>query len=350
MKTKIKSSLRKTLKMVLKTFVGLIFKVHLKGLEKLKENKKGGFIVSNHVSMLDAIIIATFFPHTVRFVMHKKVYNSWYFSWFFKILKMIPIGDNNNKTDLSLFEETCKKAIEKGEYVCIFPEGQITRNGQLGGFKKGIEHLVKSIDSTVIPVHLDNFIGTPLSFKIGTSKTYSFSFSNWRKNVFINFGEPLEEKLSSFQLRQKVKELEVDNFAIRCTNILNISKDAHFEMLVESLKSMLPINEFELAVQRLKLIYQRIVNRLELLIVETQNYKVTDISGKTYTILGSKINTLGKPIVGVAIKTVNDFGKELEVNQFGRLYIKSVIINANHWVDTNFYGSIDEDGFVKIGL
>lgn len=350
MKTNIKLNLKNVFRIILKSMIKLIFKVNLKGVENIDKIQKGGFIIANHVSLLDSFIIAAFFPHTVRFVMHKKVYNIWYLSWFFRLLKMIPIGDNNNKTDLFIFEENCKKAIEKGEYVCIFPEGQITRNGQLGTFKKGIEHLIKSTETRVIPIHLDNFIGTPLSFKIGTSETYSFSFTNWRKNVFVNFGEPIEEQLSSFQLRQKVKELEVDNFALRCKNKLSLSFDSTFEMLEESLKSILPIKEFETVIERLKLIYQRIINRFELLIIETPNYSVKDISGKTYTIIGSKINTLGKPILGVTIKAVNDLGKDLEANQYGKLYIKSAILNVNDWVETNFYGSIDEDGFVKIGL
>jgi 1-acyl-sn-glycerol-3-phosphate acyltransferase len=350
MKTKITFNLKNALKLVLKTIIKFIFKININGIENIDKNNKGGFIIANHVSLLDSLIIAAFFPHTVRFVMHKKVYNVWYLSWFFKSLKMIPVGDNNNKTDLFLFEERCKEAIKKGEYVCIFPEGQITRNGQIGAFKKGIEHLIKSIGTRVIPIHLDNFIGTPLSFKIGTSETYSFSFTNWRINVFINFGEPIEDKLSSFQLRQKVKELEVENFALRCKNKLNTSLDSTYEMLEESLQSILSTNEFKITINRLKLIYQRIVNRFELLIIETPNYDVKDISGKTYTIIGSKINTLGKPILGVAIKSVNDFGKDLEANQYGRLYIKSAMLNVNHWVETNFYGSIDEDGFVKIGL
>ena len=56
------------------------------------------------------------------------------------------------------------EALRNGELVCIFPEGEITRIGQMLSFHRGFERIVKGIDVPIIPVYLDGIWGSIFSF------------------------------------------------------------------------------------------------------------------------------------------------------------------------------------------
>jgi 1-acyl-sn-glycerol-3-phosphate acyltransferase len=177
--------------------------------------KSGGIIVSNHVSLLDALLLVAVAPRNMRFIMHEKVYNAPFLGLFFKRLNMIPVGSNKSKQSLIDFTNICKQQVESGHVVCIFPEGQLSRTGQLLPFKKGIEHLAKQIDAPIIPLHIDNLVGTPLSYKTGTNAKYGFNRKTIKKTVTITVGEPITQHISAYKLRQTVKDLEVINFKKR---------------------------------------------------------------------------------------------------------------------------------------
>ena len=47
--------------------------------------------------------------------------------------------------------ETAREALQNGELVCIFPEGGISRSGQLQSFKSGVLEIRKGTDAPLIP-------------------------------------------------------------------------------------------------------------------------------------------------------------------------------------------------------
>lgn len=49
--------------------------------------------------------------------------------------------------------------LAAGELVCIFPEGEITRDGHMVPFRKGVERIVASNPVPIIPVALDGMWG-----------------------------------------------------------------------------------------------------------------------------------------------------------------------------------------------
>ena len=62
---------------------------------------------------------------------------------------------------------TARDALNNGELVCIFPEGGITRSGQLQSFKPGMMKILKGADVPVVPVYLDGLWGSIFSFEGG---------------------------------------------------------------------------------------------------------------------------------------------------------------------------------------
>jgi 1-acyl-sn-glycerol-3-phosphate acyltransferase len=45
-------------------------------------------------------------------------------------------------------------ALEDGQLVCIFPEGQLTRDGEIGPFRPGVTRIVERTPVPVIPMAL----------------------------------------------------------------------------------------------------------------------------------------------------------------------------------------------------
>ena len=83
---------------------------------------------------------------------------------------------------------TAREALIAGELVCIFAEGQITRNGQLQKFERGLVKILKGTDAPVIPVYLDELWGSIFSYDGG--KFLWKKPRHWPYPVSISFGAP----------------------------------------------------------------------------------------------------------------------------------------------------------------
>ena len=124
---------------------------------------------------------------------------------------MIPIASDQGPREMihSLREAT--QALQKGELVCIFPEGQMTRIGQMLPFRRGMERIMKGVDVPIIPVNLDGVWGSIFSFAGG-----HFLWKFPRRipyPVRVTFGEPLAPTATSTEARQAVQDLSAEAFA-----------------------------------------------------------------------------------------------------------------------------------------
>lgn len=310
----------------------VIFKTHVNGLANVP-TRTGGIIISNHVSLLDIFLIVATAPRNLRVIVHEKVYNAPVLHFFFSRLNVIPVGSNNSPEKREAFAQKCREEVHKGHLVCIFPEGQLSRNGHLQIFKKGIEHIVNGYNIPVIPMQIDNLVGSPMSFKTGTTETYAWSFNNVRQDIYITVGKPIVSPLTAFELRQTVKELEVQNFASRTAHLSRKEAlDTAKRQIYKSGDAFLSNDSTDVS------------NLLQ----NTPNYEVTDLTGAKVMLMGTKEGSVGRPITGVAVKIVNNEGEALVPNKSGIVYLKHAFSNDITWKNTGLTGSMDEAGFVNI--
>ncbi len=61
-------------------------------------------------------------------------------------------------------------ALRSGEIVCVFPEGCLTRNGELNAFNRGIELMARPASVLVVPACIHGHWGTFFSFDNGFMK------------------------------------------------------------------------------------------------------------------------------------------------------------------------------------
>lgn len=61
-------------------------------------------------------------------------------------------------------------ALGKGDLIGIFPEGELSRDGKLGDYKRGIERMLARDPVPVIPVAIGNLWGGLFSHSGGLMK------------------------------------------------------------------------------------------------------------------------------------------------------------------------------------
>ncbi len=123
-------------------------------------------MVCNHVSFVDAVLLMAASPRPIRFLMDHRIFRVPVLGWLFRLAKAIPIAPQ--KDDPAAYEaafETATAALREGELLAIFPEGGITRDGQLQPFKGGVMKILElaaqeGLHPPVIPMGLTNLWGS----------------------------------------------------------------------------------------------------------------------------------------------------------------------------------------------
>lgn len=145
----------------------VMYRVRVTGREHIPEHG-AAVLVCNHVSFVDWLLVASACPRPVRFVMYHRYANIPLAGFLFRDAKVIPIAPaSESETTLDAAYDRIAEELEDGEIVCIFPEGRLTEDGQLGTFKRGIERIVARTPVPVIPMALDGMWGSFFS-KAGT--------------------------------------------------------------------------------------------------------------------------------------------------------------------------------------
>jgi len=189
-----------------------LYRIHLKGRENIP-SKGGALIVPNHVSMVDAVLLIASIDRPIRFLMFKGSYDHWLVKPFAKIMRVIPISSQLRPREMITSLRTATQALKDGEVVCIFPEGQMTRIGQMLPFRRGMERIVKGVDVPIIPVNLGGVWGSIFSFERGR---FLWKLpSKIPYPVSVTFGKPMPSTTTAQAVRQEVQELGAEAYQFR---------------------------------------------------------------------------------------------------------------------------------------
>ena len=200
------------LRFVLWALSTTLYRIDIRGRENLPD-KGGALLVANHTSFLDALVIAASTDRMVRFVMFQGIYDIWWVRPIAKIMRSIPIASNSSARELIESMREASHAIEAGDVVCIFAEGQITRTGQMMPFKKGFERIMRGVDAPIIPVHLDRLWGSIFSHAEGK---FFWKFpSRIPYPITVSYGKPMPPDSSAFEVRHEVQMLATDAYNAR---------------------------------------------------------------------------------------------------------------------------------------
>ncbi|MGV2931131.1 acyl-[ACP]--phospholipid O-acyltransferase [Vreelandella venusta] len=178
------------------------YRVDVHGLEHLPA-QGGVLLLGNHISWVDWAMVQIACPRPVRFVMLKDIYQRWYLRWFFKALGCIPI-ERGAGADNAL--AAVAEQLNNGEVVCLFPEGAISRNGQLGELRRGYERACKLANPEVriVPFYLRGLWGS--QFSRSSSKLKELRNAPLHRSVVVAFGKPLPKDTPADVLKRRIFE------------------------------------------------------------------------------------------------------------------------------------------------
>jgi 1-acyl-sn-glycerol-3-phosphate acyltransferase len=135
--------------------VRTLYRIRLHGIEANVPDEGPALIVCNHVSYMDALILSGSIPRPVRFVMYYKIFNIPVMSWIFRTAKAIPIaGAREDPALMQRAFDEIDAALAEGEIVGIFPEGALTKDGEIAEFKSGVEKILARRPVPVVPMAL----------------------------------------------------------------------------------------------------------------------------------------------------------------------------------------------------
>lgn len=199
-------------RLVLWLLTHTFYRIRVVGRENVPE-RGAALFVCNHLSLMDACFLIASTDRHIRFIMFKGIYEKWWVRPFAQMLKVIPITADARPREMIRSLQTATECLKKGEVVCIFAEGQITRIGQMLPFRRGMTRIMKGVDAPVIPVHLDNVWGSIFSFEKG--RFYTKIPRSLPYPITVSFGEHLPPNAPPARVRQSVSKLGAEAWALR---------------------------------------------------------------------------------------------------------------------------------------
>lgn len=194
------------LRLVVWGLVHSIYRIERDALENIPA-RGAALLVCNHVSFVDALLIAAVSPRPVRFVMDHRIYATPLLNLLFRASRAIPIAPAQQ--DARLLEQAydaIAHALEQGELVCIFPHGRITHDGNIKAFKPGVERIVRRTPVPVIPLALRGLWGSYFSRHAGHAMR-GVPRRLWSRLAVVS-GEPVPpEQVRAADLQQLIEAL-----------------------------------------------------------------------------------------------------------------------------------------------
>jgi hypothetical protein len=151
-----------------------VYRLEKSGLEHIPEEGPA-VLVCNHVSFVDALIIAAACRRPIRFVMDHQIFRFPVLNFVFRTGRAIPIA--SARDDPAMLEKAydeIARGLEGGDLIAIFPEGRITDTGEIFPFRGGIQRIIERTPVPVVPLALCGLWGSFFSRRGGPAMTRPF--------------------------------------------------------------------------------------------------------------------------------------------------------------------------------
>lgn len=145
-----------TLRFLIWILCRVMYRIKCRDLHHIPE-KGGALLVCNHVSFVDALLLLGASRRPIRFVMDESYYHIRGLRYFFHVARVIPINTTGGAIRKAL--ESVRLELELGQLVCIFPEGTLSPDGEIGPFMRGMDVILRRTPVPVVPMALRGLWG-----------------------------------------------------------------------------------------------------------------------------------------------------------------------------------------------
>lgn len=190
---------QRAVKLFVWVLIRFFYRLRVEGCENLPKTGPA-VLIPNHVSYLDAVIIAAHVNRPVKFAMYWKLYNA--MRWIVAPLGAFPIASPRESREV--YDQafaTMHETLNAGGLVCIFPEGMLTEDGRMNKFRPGILTILQKNPVPVIPIGLKNLWGSYFSKK---KKGWIKLPGHFRARVTMKVGQPVKTGATLEEMRERV--------------------------------------------------------------------------------------------------------------------------------------------------
>ncbi|HVK19628.1 MAG TPA: AMP-binding protein [Fimbriiglobus sp.] len=185
-------------------------------------------IVCNHVTYIDWMLLWAAAPRPLTFVMWEGFYKNPVLRLilFFAKRRLLTIDSTKGRPHAAVAAlDRVTATLDEGRAVVVFPEGTLSRNGQMLPFGRGIERVLRKTKQPVpvVPAYLDNLWGTAFSWERGRI------FRKWpkafRRRVAAYFGEPLPHTTTAAAARAAVQQCNAECGILESNHVLPVHRE-----------------------------------------------------------------------------------------------------------------------------
>ncbi len=184
------------LELVAKLMARLLYRVRATGAENVPASG-GALLIANHLSYVDVVVLQLACPRRMRFVAFQGLQDNWFLDLCLRWSGALLISSRHPTEGM----KRAIRAASDGELVCVFPEGHISRTGQLMEVKRGFEVIARKAGVPVIPAAIDGLWGSVFSF--ADNKYLWKSPRLMPTPVWVVFGPPIPPEQATVAVARK---------------------------------------------------------------------------------------------------------------------------------------------------
>lgn len=194
------------MRMLIWLLVHTIYRVDKSGLDNIPDEGPA-VLICNHVSFVDALVLAGSLRRPIRFVMYYKIFQMPLLSFIFRTANAIPIaGAREDPAMMERAFEQVSEALRQGEIVCIFPEGKLTEDGEMNAFKPGLSRILQRDPVPVVPLALRGLWGSFFSRAYGSAMSRLLP-RGMLSRIELVAGEAVAADTTLDQMQERVLQL-----------------------------------------------------------------------------------------------------------------------------------------------
>ncbi len=163
-------------------------------------------LVANNVSYLDAFLIEHALGRRMRFLVPSCYRDIPDLAPFYDTIDSVSLPTVGTRAELRRVCDEAVASLRSGTSVCVFPEGQISRTGNLLPFRWPLDTMAAESGVEIVPVHVDMPVRPPL--EPGVWRGILAMTRRMPLRAKVSFGQPLPAGTLLTAARPRIRGLE----------------------------------------------------------------------------------------------------------------------------------------------